>query len=130
MIENMLNTLSPFPLSFHQMYSAPFILLILHFPSLLALFASFFLPLSPSLFPSALKYTTLKHTFFLSYLLSLSSSQLFSVTFWLNFMGIFICCRALNTPDHVIQSLNRSIQGVEDTNIWPQSAGWSWSEWR
>ena len=35
----MLNILSPFPLSFHQMYSAPFILFILHSPSLLALFA-------------------------------------------------------------------------------------------
>lgn len=100
--------------SFHPLYSS--------FPvsnSSLCLF----LPLSPSFFPSALKYTTLKHTFSLSYLLSFSSSQLFSVTFWLSFMGIFICCRALNTPDHGIQSLNLSIQGIEDTMPSPRVQG-------
>ena len=46
-----------------------------------------------------------------------------SVTFWLSFMGIFICCRALNTPDHGIQSLYLSIQGVEDTMPSPRVQG-------
>lgn len=71
------------------------------------------------LFSSALKYY-FETYLFLILSLSLSSSQLFSVTFLLSFMGIFICCRALNTPDHGIQSLNRSIQGVEDTNTTPE----------
>lgn len=63
--------------------------LFFHFPSLLALF-TFFLLLSPPLFPSALKYTTLKYILFLSYIFIFSFSQPFAVAFWLSFMGIYL----------------------------------------